>query len=651
MRAWLGSFVTTGLARLVTKRGFILESSPSTIKLQHRTVSYFPAYPPASLVLKCLWFIPRPSSRLLHVYANPTMEPDHQHHAPRRTMSAKRASMRPLDVRRILADQGASEARPSPADYVAAPPSPSTSQHSAGSSGRTSFQSHGRTLSMASVNSSATSGRPNRFSMQFPIQLATREQSPHRPTSSPTKDSAHALPDASNGPSDTNFLTAIAAQERRVLELKEELQRAETELKKLKKSWANHEVYKKKNDVRMLAKLEPVTTAPAMLSNQDADNGAGAWLQQEMERRKALLSGTRTSSRTVFSGSRHTRTLSLLSPTRAAEPTTPIVQHPPRQDSLPAVAAAKGSAESERPPLQQSDSTLSGVSSTPDMTNEVARSSDIEIDLTQANVDREVLIKQGRKMASDFKDGLWNFFEDLRQATVGDEATQTLPPTVRRQISTQTLKSNYRDSSRASRGSTASKASTETRRPHPRSPVPRTDSPAQVMEEPSLIDTAGTFWTEAGLPIPEATPAPIKKSSKHSKTPSMAPSIASSMDAWDTWDDNSPKVSRSSSSATSESVTQASTSAASPRHFAGIQRNDSQQRNDDEDVAEDKEKEPIPWPALSKLKPTSLRRTASHLMSEWEKSMTPEPGQEFRGEENEFAPLPQATEVCDEKRD
>jgi hypothetical protein len=168
------------------------------------------------------------------------------------------------------------------------------------------------------------------------------------------------------------------------------------------------------------------------------------------------------------------------------------------------------------------------------------------------------------------------------------------------------------------------------------------------MEEPPLIDTAGTFWTEAGLPIPEATPAPIKKSSKHSKTPSMAPSIASSMDAWDTWDDSSPKESRSSSSATSESVTQASMNAASPRIPAGNQRSESQQRNEEEDS---KEKEPIPWPALSKLKPTSLRRTASHLMSEWEKSMTPEPGQEFRGEEDEFAPLPQTVEPVDEKRD
>lgn len=576
------------------------------------------------------------------------MEPEHNNNLPRRTMSAKRASMRPLDVRRILADQGASEAKPLPAlpaDHVASPASPSASQHSAGSSGRTSFQSHGRTMSMASLNSNnATPGRLNRFSMQFPVQPATREQSPSRPSSSPTKDAAPAPPTPNAAPSDANFLTAIAAQERKVLELKEELQRAEAELTKLKKSWANHEAYKKKNEVRMLAKLEPVnTTAPATPVAQDDEDGPGAWLQQEMERRKALLSGTRTSNRTVFSGSRHTRTLSLLSPTRTTEAPSPLLQHPPRQDSLP--PSAKQSVESERPQLPHRNSLLSRTSSasaTPDVSAEVDKTADVEIDLTQANVDREVLIKHGKKMATDFKDGLWTFWEDLRQATVGDEATQVLPPNGRRQSSKETLRQSYRDSSRASRGSATSKASTETRRPPTRSPVNRRPSPAQVQEEPSLIDTSGTFWTEHGLTIPQATPAPVKKASKHTKTPSMAPSVASSADAWDTWDEHSPKDSRSSSSATSESVTQASTNATSPRHSAATSRDEPHQP----EHVEGKEKEPLPWPALSKLRPTSLRRTASHLMSEWEKSMTPEPGQEFKGDESEFAiPLKKSEET------
>jgi hypothetical protein len=31
----------------------------------------------------------------------------------------------------------------------------------------------------------------------------------------------------------------------------------------------------------------------------------------------------------------------------------------------------------------------------------------------------------------------------------------------------------------------------------------------------------------------------------------------------------------------------------------------------------------IPWPALTKLHPSKLTRTASNLMAEWEKSLTP----------------------------
>lgn len=480
--------------------------------------------------------------------------------------------------------------------------------------------------------------------MQFPIQPATREQSPNRPSSSPNKD---APPPPVSGPSDSGFLTAIAAQERRVLELKEELHRAEAELVKLKKSWANHEAYKKKNEVRMMAKLEPVSSTPVTpAAAQDDEDGSSAWMQQEMERRKALLNGTRTSSRTVFSGSRHARTLSLLSPTRTSEAALPLIQHPPRLDSLP--PPAKESTESERPPVQQRPSLSSrttSASATPDISNEVDKSADIEIDLAQANVDREVLIKQGKKMATDFKDGLWTFWEDLRQATVGDEATQVMPPNARRQSSNQTLRSNYRDGSQASRASSASKTSTETRKPT-RSPVPRKPSPAHVPEEPPLIDTTGAFWSEAGLTVPEITPAPVKKASKHSKTPSVAPSVDSSMDAWDTWDDPSPNDSQSNSSATSESVTQPSTNATTPRHSAGISRDETEhQQHGRGEHAEGKDKEPLPWPALNKLRPTSLRRTASHLMSEWEKSMTPEPGQEFRGEESEFVPLQRAEQA------
>jgi septal ring factor EnvC (AmiA/AmiB activator) len=63
------------------------------------------------------------------------------------------------------------------------------------------------------------------------------------------------LPNDSNG-----FLVALAGQERRVLELKEELQKAEDELKRLKKQWAHHEAHKKKAEIRHVEQLQPLQT-------------------------------------------------------------------------------------------------------------------------------------------------------------------------------------------------------------------------------------------------------------------------------------------------------------------------------------------------------------------------------------------------------
>lgn len=484
-------------------------------------------------------------------------------------------------------------------------------------------------LAAESMNSggAATPSRSNRFSMTFPIQPSTREQSPNRPANiSPTKDTVASEAVASpTGPTDSNFLTAIAAQERRVLELKEELQRAEKDLDKLKRQWANHEAHKKKNDAKRVTKLQPLNTTMPVPETQEDEDGSSTWMQMEMERRKALLNGEKRSSRTVFSGSRHTRALSLLSPVQKSGP-SPFPPHPPRQDSLP-----RASLESEK---QARPSYLSRASTTPDITAEVARVVDSQIDLTQANVDREALIKTGKKMATDFKDGLWTFWEDLRQATVGDEATQAMTPPMQRQNSSQTIRSqSRRDNSRgaslrpSSRGSTASKGSTETRRPATRSPVNRRHPPTKLTEEPPLVDVGGTFWSDANLPIPQAANAPVKKTaSKHHKAPSLAPSTASSAEAWDTWDEQSPQDSRS-SSATSEGTANNADTLSTPNA-----------QHQQQSPSSGGKKDPIPWPALSRLSPAAsqLKRTASHLMNEWEKSMTPSPGQEYRGEDEGY---------------
>lgn len=533
--------------------------------------------------------------------------------------------VKPIEVQSILT--GSMAAKPSPVEHVA---SPTNSTHSTASSGRTSFQSHGRAMSVVPDTTAMGTVRTNRFSTSFPVQPATA-MSPTRISQSPTRDAPPVVPEAlasPTGPTDTTFLTAIATQERRVLELKEELQRAEADLNKLKRQWAQHEANKKKNDVRKVTKLQPVQTSlPAADKEEDAD-GSNAWMQQEMERRKALMSGGRSSNRTLFSGSRHTRTLSLLSPARDDGRPPAKQPLPARKESLS--GSSKHSTDPERSVARPQ--LIARASTTPDLTTEVADTVDQDIDLPnnmdKAALDHEILIKAGKKMANDFKDGLWTFFEDLRQATVGDEAApghqRVLPQKeagVRRHNSPQAVRSS-RSALRPSDGSRSTKTPSPARK----------SQHVKSATQGALPDLANpSFWSENGMPSQQQATAltPVKKSPSmrgHAKTPSKAVSIAST-DAWDAWDD-SPQDSRSSST-TSESNT-AATTVSGP----GSPRPNETRSSLEGQRAGTAKKDPLPWPQLSKLGPATLRRTASHLMSEWEKSLTPSPGQEFSGQED-----------------
>jgi hypothetical protein len=188
-------------------------------------------------------------------------------------------------------------------------------------------------------------------------------------------------------PVDPNdFITAIAAQERRVLELREELGHAESDLARLKKQWATHEAYKKRAPRR---NVEPIPgLGPANLQDETAIRRS-----VELDRRKALLGQQNQqtperSRRRVFTG-RHTRTLSLLSPTKTTSP----------------FSAREDDEESEK---FDSDDRFAPL--TPAL---LAKRASWAARSTQT-----AGVKQ---LAEDLKSGLWTFMEDLRQATVGDE--------------------------------------------------------------------------------------------------------------------------------------------------------------------------------------------------------------------------------------
>lgn len=195
----------------------------------------------------------------------------------------------------------------------------------------------------------------------------------------------------------SDFITAIAAQERRVLELREELTRAESELTKLKKQWTTHEAHKKRAEIR---NAEPLRHIAAHVEGQD---DGMARRSTDLDRRKALLlnqqsqPGTPTQNRRrVFKGG-HTRALSLLSP---AKTTDGFAVHEDPPDIL-------------KSPLKDFDSPY---------INRYAPIVPAQLPKRASWAPRSAHQATGvKQIAEDFKAGLWTFMEDLRQATVGEE--------------------------------------------------------------------------------------------------------------------------------------------------------------------------------------------------------------------------------------
>ncbi|TGJ85780.1 hypothetical protein E0Z10_g2992 [Xylaria hypoxylon] len=242
-------------------------------------------------------------------------------------------------------------------------------------------------------SASSASRNANRLSLTLPVALPNSFSSRPTPTSSMPPTPIDTL--TSNSPVDSDgFIIAIAAQERRVLELREELTRAEAALKKLQRQWTISEACKKRPPH---ATVEPrVSLAPAANLRDKREDGP-AKRNSELERRKAILlaqsQGTpRQYKRTVIRGG-HARTLSLLSPTKSVSdasihedqysvrsPESDICQSPI------AIVRPVNKRATWAPPRSTQQTT--GV----------------------------------KQLANDFKHGLWTFVEDLRQATVGDEA-------------------------------------------------------------------------------------------------------------------------------------------------------------------------------------------------------------------------------------
>ncbi|KAJ4377569.1 hypothetical protein N0V83_000394 [Neocucurbitaria cava] len=457
-------------------------------------------------------------------------------------------------------------------------------------------------------------GQGKRLSLQLPIQPAagsnSLSNSPRsRPQSWVGAGAPVPSPEEPSTPSETSILAVLAAQERYVLELKEELNKAEADLRTLKKHYALHEAYKRRNEVRKVAQLQPLNTSLANVQpDQQDEDGSNLWMQKEMERRKALLNNTKTSQRKVFSGSRHLRTLSLLSPEKTYSPSFP--QPLDVQTEEPA---------DKRPALPTRSSTSS------DLTRQVADGiNDEQYDLGGIpNLQRDNIIRAGTQMANDFKNGLFTFIEDIRQATVGDEAVNGADGVP----GSANVKGN---STKAARNAAGSRPS-----------VTRSASSKKTAQRTGSV--GDDFWKENGLSEPKSTSMNKKTHTiKKAQTPQKQVRPPTDEDEdWDNWDtpndgyaakavdthNSSDESDEPTSPVSGPGSSRTSTRYHSKRHDskASSLTTTSSTGHPDESASSDPKRNSIPWPDLVKLSPNNLKRTASHLMKEWEKQLTPPP--------------------------
>lgn len=423
---------------------------------------------------------------------------------------------------------------------------------------------------------------------------------------------------------ESDYLTALAAQERRVLELKEELQKAEAQLQTLKKQWANHESTKRRDERQKVHQMKPMTASPKVRSDEDED-GSNAWMYEEMARRKALLSNTKTSHRRVFSGSRQTKTLSLLEsiegedgePASASD--TPSARSPMK--ASPRIREVRRSRELVK--------TVPGPGPGParaSTTPNLWQTGDFTIDpIAWARADsrspqREAIIRTGKQVATDLREGLWTFLEDLRQVAIGEEPRPAQP---------------QQDGLEGQ----SSKRSGRSGRP---SMSPRTGS-ERTSRKPGISPTEGEkFIRDNDLPAPTLIEAPeivrparstgaTPQKSRKSRNPIVSEPTPDA-ESWETWDSPPPAQPRLSHSPTSTASPTASSIASTP----GTMISDNNLILNSADSTPKPlplaaKRDAIPWPSLSKLGPPAaamggqLRKTASHLMQEWERSLSPSP--------------------------
>ncbi|KAI2621680.1 hypothetical protein GGR54DRAFT_639014 [Hypoxylon sp. NC1633] len=419
-------------------------------------------------------------------------------------------------------------------------------------------------------STSTTSRNAHRLSLTLPIAPPNSFPSRPTPTSSvpPTPIETSAL----SYPTDANdYIIAIATQERHVLELREELGRAEHDLRKLKRQWTASETYKKRAPGRS---VEPPRATVATSDGQwGSEDNPPARYSSELERRKAILlaqsqGAPREHKRTVIRGG-HTRTLSLLSPTNLTSEDS---------DGLPTAADVY----SQPPPLP----------------------SPAPLNKRATWAPRQSQPSNGMKqIANDFKQGLWTFVEDLRQATVGDEAISGTTNRTSEMVSRLGRMESDQDTIRASAAN--------------RGRIPFQTEPEAIAETPSRSST-GSFSDRAQHRRTESRPE--SKTKKHfSWTPLTYDSFDD--DDWSNWDTPNAKTSRWSGSTVNGDII-TTVPERMNENEGTLRRKQSRSELRSPSPQTPSKLEELPQAILNRLTPSNIKNSTSNFIKEWERSLS-----------------------------
>lgn len=341
---------------------------------------------------------------------------------------------------------------------MAPPPLPADETNEAGISTRRKHK-HTRGHSTTSMSRQA-----NRLSLTLPIALSISEPSMREILSNSEAAATPGPERAAEQPADTpndpnDFIIAIAAQERKVLELREELSRAEADLAKLKRQWTSKEAFHQRAEARLLEQQVATPTASRAASptrhSLDLDR-KGLLIQNQNTPSTPLQSRRR-----VFRGV-HTRALSLLSPVR--------------KDQNFAVHD-DNNGESKLPPTQEENSTI---------TAELPRRMPSKRASWQPRTTLQPVAGYPQ-IVEDFKIGLRAFVEDIRQITVGEDFPVAAPPRP-------TPSQHDGDASQEPKGPSTSTPESNSEQPQ----TPKVDNKARV-ERPKTAKQKHFSWTPLGF--------------------------------------------------------------------------------------------------------------------------------------------------------